>query len=481
MSWMRSRSQQPNLLGLQRETSPLPAQCSRSQASRGSATRVLGADITNRSPTPPPSQSLESAMDTKSQHHSPTFPSSIAAVNGPTSADDAVSSLPHCGLVGSDTNNEEMRAAALLLLPSCKTYLNAMEGGTRDEDTSPQWMRRRSRSSEIVAATNWEGGENHDAEWPDEENTKMMEWKEEMQLDAIAPPRHTHNAIGVDLPPPRKRARQQQQQHEMPAISDAYDALVENTLTACRATHGEAAYNSCSSSPSSNAFLTPISTNLLLTHSLTDADCGHAANQGPLLLCVPPSPPPLISGPAHLCMHARLLDASTPSWQMMTAAPSKADAQVELLSATPQGERHMRILNAVDRTIVYSPESLEDISPIPCLSDDSAVRCGGTTGSLSDNTPLHLQNEEPDGRNREDAERGEATVEALEIVDPFFLQASRDKDEEGREDEQRALPIRNVASPSVDDTLRLVVRADVLQCASDDFDEVQRSLLCWQR
>ncbi|KPA85132.1 hypothetical protein ABB37_01517 [Leptomonas pyrrhocoris] len=498
MSWMRSRSQQQNLPGSQRETSPLPAPCSLSQTSQSSTTRVLGADITNRSPTPPPPSLLisKAVARTRSAALTTSPPSSSSTVRWPIRQTETFPcSSPHDH--GGDAS-DSARTAVPFVLPSYDTFLDALGGGRSEaEELHLPATRRRSRPPAATELLTAEKDNNGDSQ-SDPQERREEEEKASLGQSSTQFAAKTVQENGTPDQQPVKRARLHSNTH---GRASSPTCQRNETCRECASNATETGKSLLSAEVSwkthtrtetsggdnsANNCFTSVSTNMPLCSSLycervfspaptSNAECAsfdpYKERQSGVPVAVPPSStwatsalstlPSSRRGLAHLCMPARLLDVEVPSWQVMTAAAVNTDEPTAVSAVTPQGHRRMRIVNSVDSTIVYSPGSLEDISPILCLSDEGAVLQGDTRGSLSRGTPAHLRNEEAFPMRKDNQESCEMSV-GTPVAHPLFSQVNRDYEEEG---EMRDTHLRE----------------DVLHVASDAFENLQRCLRCWQK
>ncbi|KPI84301.1 hypothetical protein ABL78_6644 [Leptomonas seymouri] len=494
MSWMHSRSQ--------REDSPQPAPCSLSQMPQGSASRVLGMDITNRSPTPPPPQ--VPSMSKTFARVSPTPPSLSNTLAWSTQQARAFSCSSRDYV---DNTNDGAQSAMSFVLPSSDMFLAAMEaGGDNVEDSHRQVTRRRSRSPAATDAhvvENWSiiEAQRDQQGWQHYECTTALNAK----------------PVQAELPAglcPLKRARLQSDTpgstgssacqrdgtrlHSEYKVAENGGSLVSNLISlekgASNVAPGDGHHL--------NAFFTPISTKLLLSSfpnyetvlspiQLSSAECSSSGPYREQRSDMPVTPHSSVlatstsstsssahKGHAHLCMPARLLDTEIPSWQVMEAVSANAGESTELLSTTLQGDRRVRMVSAVDNAIVYSPGSLDDISPIVCLSGDLALLRGGASGSTDQRTPPHLQNEEA-RRQRMDG-RGSCETSSDASVDRLLYQTYGDDEEGGKVWDTLSLYTGDASTHS-GYTQSQHLREDMQRLASDGFDDLQRGLLCWQR
>jgi hypothetical protein len=510
---MNSRLQQQALPRSQRDNSPLPVPCSLSHTSQGSTTRVIGADITNRSPTPTPL--LLPATSKNPQHRSPTAPASTRCT--PPTDKTVVLSDPltlSISVVGGTSNREKVEAP--FLLPAFEHFFDALgKEGDSLIDEARQLPRRRSRSPAVAGIC--AADEIDDSAVEDEKD--MHHERELRAREGRASPRSGGDTLQKDsdmqLRPPLKRARQQSN-----AGPDSGTPLVWSTCEK-RADDEKQLLGfpfSAAGRPGSDAticdghhasaFFTPISANLLLSNLVcrdgvptvspsSAVECtaspSRLRDESSVLTSVPPPPPPWMHtvaqpelpepqrGSAHLCLSARLLDTRTPSWQMLTTAdPSTTSRSAGLLLTTPQGDHRMRMMNAVDSTIVYSPSSLEDVSPILCLSEDHTMRRCSSCGQGHQLTPLHMQNEEGDRPRWSPPEYPGSNADAPSVGHALFPQVSGEEEEEegNRKEIETDPPCAENAPPT--HTVHSQLRDEALHLASTTFEEIQRSLLCWQ-
>lgn len=115
--------------------------------------------------------------------------------------------------------------------------------------------------------------------------------------------------------------------------------------------------------------------------------CGFLTPLSTKLLCLPPVALTPLPPSQHLhtraCRPASLLDRehAVPAWQVLASAPTTAEEEQReglgrvastssntTLYTPARGNVHIR--SAVDDAIVYSPLTLDDISPILCLSEE---------------------------------------------------------------------------------------------------------------
>lgn len=503
---MRSRSMQQNTLSSQREkTSPLPAPCSLSQLSQSSATRVLGADITNRSPTPPPLLSQpQKAPSVSSQKHarSPSIPPVAKTLIWSTKQTD----LPFEHL--QETTATLLASAHKIntkqwpiLLPTCDDFLDLVLSEHADGKRAPQSItRRRSRSPaeyamREVSEAHFSAQDGAHLSWRDDEGTSEGQVDSKEQVDVTLEYRDSYTDSQ-----PRKRARQQTDA----SVEDVSSAVPEWMLA-------ERSFDQFADSEGRNtsAFITPISTHLLLSTGASDTaleaaaappharemdcrsfysraeeqanataeediDASTLADSGLLSVTTPQR------GLQHLCMPARLLDTELPSWQVLTATSNGPADTGELVALTPQGGRRVRIVNAVDHTVVYSPGSLEDVSPILFASGEHGGRRWDTLASeqFTCPTPSHFQNEEGAQKRRESRSGNEHLVEDFEVTQALFPHTF-DCSADGNDVDKGAHTERFVDELD-DSSAHPGLSTTVLQMASDTFEELQCSLIQWQ-
>lgn len=497
MSWLLGGPQQPGGSQSQRELSPPPTLCSQPHTSQSSAPRVVGADITNRSPTPTPAlhPSVKSVASV-----SPASPSTARALK-PVYDTRRERQRDLLGCETAFNSDEDFCSVACFVVPSHETFFHAMVS------PSSQQARRRSRSMDAaiplqsaapVSRATARGGDWR--RWTDVGDEKAPEGDSDGVVQPLKRARPQANAAAAS-------------QQALFAISDSEapkDASRSTVLDGC-------ASGQKKKSVASSGFFTPISTNLLLlsTGSSNKPSVAESTSTTAIAATRPrspewsfgevyaeeqhgdrsrrlrtPSPPsiPTSSGTtpnmqngsvAHLCQPARLLDTTTPCWQVLTAVAataSTAGPHDELLATARRGGRRVRIVSAVDSTVVYSPGSLEDISPICCLSEDRSMPWrSGAQAWDNGGTPPHLRNEEFFPRGRAGMDGGHNCDAPFLAPQPLFPHSRVDDDEEEDTQKRTSADICRLSSttPYLPDA--------VLCAASHAQDELHRSLTCWQR
>ncbi|KAG5474513.1 hypothetical protein LSCM1_03299 [Leishmania martiniquensis] len=136
--------------------------------------------------------------------------------------------------------------------------------------------------------------------------------------------------------------------------------------------------------------------------------CGFLTPVSKKLLCLPAAPlPPSQHIHARACRPASLLDRehATPSWQVLTSAPTmleeeEGDGLTPLVSTSSNtallspARCNVLLRNAVDSSIIYPLQTLDDISPILCLSAERLERRRMSAVTCGQHLPTEMEDEE---------------------------------------------------------------------------------------
>ncbi|KAG5474853.1 hypothetical protein LSCM4_04031 [Leishmania orientalis] len=397
MSWPRSRSGSYPPRRSQRDVSPPPALllCS-SPPSQSTPLRVFGTEITNHVPLslPPPTSSSITAA--------PLDGATVDAAGTRT----LLGLTPSCSwLAGDPYRCDSSRSGCVEHIPSLEFLLGAFSGVHKREGPPPQaGVRLPSSGSSDVSfgillplQTARGGGESH---------FEPTVGGASAQTGASMPPapnakRRPRNGDSEDEGGPtgpcsgRQAKRQRSERAVAGGVAGAFSATAplpgrsaspaEEVGVGGRSgagricggdeadeRHARSALRTFFSEDGGDAhdFLTPMSTRLL---------------------CLPPVAPAPRPPSQHIharaCRPASLLDRehATPTWQVLTSAPTLPEeegGEFARLGSTSgstamfsPARGNVLLRSAVDSTVIHSPLTLDDISPILCLSGEWLERC----------------------------------------------------------------------------------------------------------
>ncbi|KAG5498440.1 hypothetical protein JIQ42_03246 [Leishmania sp. Namibia] len=415
MSWPRSRSGSYPPRRSQRDVSPPPALllCS-SPPSQSTPLRVFGTEITNHIPTslPPPTSSSITA----------------APLDGATAAlceatVDAARTrtllglMPSCSWLADDPYRcDSSRSGGVEHIPSLEFLLGAFSGVHKREGPPPQagFCLPSSGSSDvssgILLPLQTAGG------WG-QSRFEPAVGGSSAQTEASMPPapnakRRPRNGDSEGEGGPtgpcslgRQAKRQRSERATAGGVAGRSASPAEEVGVGGRSVAGRI----CGGDEADERHARPA----LRTFVSEDGGDAHGflTPMSTKLLCLPPvarAPrPPSQHIHARACRPASLLDRehATPTWQVLTSAPTMPEEEgggFARLGSTSgstamfsPARGNVLLRSAVDSTVIHSPLTLDDISPILCLSGEWLECCRMSAMARDGHSPAEVDDEEP--------------------------------------------------------------------------------------